>query len=314
VLAEQVRSGLVETLHDGAVAVVGTAGELIAWQRDIDRPFYFRSAAKPFQAAVSVSCGAPLVGEHLALACASHSGDPVHVGLTRSILEAAGLTEDHLRCPPDWPLHREAERRLLRSGHVAPRRIWNNCSGKHAAMLAACVASGWETSTYLDPNHPLQLRITDFMKEVSGPVEPVGVDGCGVPVFRANARAMAGAFARLAIASELAAIWSVMHAYPQLVSGPGRPDAAIAIATNAAAKGGARGTIGVALKGRLGIAVKSWDGSDIVAGLGAVATLHLMGELPSLAEKRLERFLFPPVLGGGTEVGRFEPRLELRWS
>lgn len=313
-LAEQVRSGLVETYHDGAVAAVGPSGDLIAWHGDIDRAFFFRSAAKPFQAAVSVASGALLQREQLALACASHSGEPVHVALVRSILESVGLTEADLRCPPDWPLRREAERRLSRSGEMAPRRIWNNCSGKHAAMLAACVTSGWDPSTYLAPDHPLQLRITDFMNEVAGPVEPRGVDGCGAPVFRTSVRAMAGAFARLATTSTLAAVWSVMHSYPQLVSGPGRPDAAIATAVNAAAKGGARGTMGVAVRGRLGIAVKCWDGSDVVVGMGAMAALQQLGELSGLAEEQLERFLRPPVTGGGVKVGRFEPKLELRWS
>jgi L-asparaginase II len=314
VLAEQVRSGLVETFHEGAVAVVGQAGELIASAGEIDRPFFFRSAAKPFQAAVSVRCGARLEHERLALACASHSGEPVHVAVVRSILESAGLTEDDLGCPRDWPLRREAERRLVRSGQTAPRRLWHNCSGKHAAMLAACVASGWDPATYLLPNHPFQLRTIAFMNEVAGPVEPVGVDGCGAPVFRTNARVMAGAFARLAADTDLASIWAAMHSYPRLVSGSGRPDSAIATVVNAAAKGGARGLMGVALKARLGLAVKSWDGSDVVAGIAAVAALKQLGELPSLAEERLDRFAHPVVLGGGIEVGRFEPRLKLRWS
>lgn len=121
-LAEQVRSGLVETFHDGAVAIVEPSGELIASAGEIDRPFFFRSAAKPFQAAVAQLCGAGLERERLALACASHSGEPVHIALVRSILGGAGLAEGDLRCPPDWPLRAEAARRLARSGEVAARR------------------------------------------------------------------------------------------------------------------------------------------------------------------------------------------------
>lgn len=312
-LAEQVRSGLVETFHDGAVAIVGPSGELIASAGEIDRPFFFRSAAKPFQAAVSQTCGAGLERERLALACASHSGEPVHIALVRSILEGAGLSEDDLRCPPDWPLRADAARRLARSGEIAARRIWHNCSGKHAAMLAACVASGWDPAGYLNPDHPLQLRITDFMNQIAGPVEPVGLDGCGAPVSRTTVRGMARAFGQLATSPDLSHVWTAMHAYPQLASGPGRSDAAIATSVNAAAKGGARGTMGVAVRGRLGIAVKCWDGSDVVAGLAAVESLHQLGELSQLAEGVLERFVHPVVYGGGTVAGRFESRLELRW-
>lgn len=312
-LAEQVRSGLVETFHEGAVAIVEPTGDLVASAGEIDRPFFFRSAAKPFQAAISQSCGAGLERERLALACASHSGEPVHVALVRSILEGAGLTEADLQCPPDWPLRAEAARRLARSGEVAARRIWHNCSGKHAAMLAACVASGWDPLGYLNPNHPLQARITGFMDEIAGPVAPVGVDGCGAPVFRTTVRDMARAFGQLANSPDLSQVWSAMHAYPQLVSGPGRPDAAIATAVNAAAKGGARGTLGVALRGRLGIAVKCWDGSEVVAGMAAVESLRLLGELSQYAEGVLERFAHPLVHGGGAVAGSFESRLELRW-
>jgi L-asparaginase II len=181
-------------------------------------------------------------------------------------------------------------------------------------MLAACVASGWDPANYLLPEHPLQRRITDFMNDVAGPVEPVGVDGCGAPVFRTTVRAMAGAFSQLATASELNQISAVMHAYPQLIAGPGRPDSAIATALNAVAKGGARGTMGVGIRGRLGIAVKCWDGSDMVTGIAAVAALRQIGELPTHAEKALERVGNPVVMGGDGVAGSFRSTLELRWS
>lgn len=313
-LAEEVRSGLVETVHDGAVAVVSVSGELIASYGQIDRPFYFRSSAKPFQAAVSQACGAGLGREQLALACASHDGDPVHVALVESILASAGLTANDLRNPPGWPLSGSAERRLAASGHTTPSRLWHNCSGKHAAMLAATVASGWDPSTYLDRQHPLQIRITEAIRDVAGPVDPIGVDGCGAPVFATTAHGMAKAFARLSDADEFVEIFDVMHAFPALVSGVDNVDAAIATQLDAVAKRGAAGAIGIGLRRRLGIAVKVWGGSGLIAGVAGLAALDQVGALTPCARERLQQHSHPVVKGGGQAVGRFEPRLELRWQ
>jgi L-asparaginase II len=314
VLAEEVRSGLVETVHDGAVAIVSASGELIASYGEIDRPFYFRSSAKPFQAAVSQACGAGLAREQIALACASHDGEPVHVALVESILASAGLTANDLRNPPGWPLSGSAQRRLAASGQTTPSRLWHNCSGKHAAMLAATVASGWDPATYLDPHHPLQALITDSIRSVAGPVEPIGVDGCGAPVFATTARGMGRAFARLSVADELLEIFDAMHAFPALVSGVDNVDAAIATQLNAVAKRGAAGVIGIGLRGGLGIAVKVWGGSGLVAGVAGLAALDQLGALTPFARERLQRHSHPVVKGGGQAVGRFEPRLELRWQ
>lgn len=313
-LAEEVRSGLVETVHDGTVAVVSASGEVLAFYGEIDRPFYFRSSAKPFQAAVSQACGAGLVREQLALACASHDGEPVHVALVESILASAGLTANDLGNPPGWPLSRSAGRRLAARGHATPSRLWHNCSGKHAVMLAATVASGWDTSNYLDPKHPLQARITDSMREVAGPVDPIGVDGCGAPVFATTARGMARAFARLSVAAEFHEVFDAMHAFPALVSGVDNVDAAIATQLDAVAKRGAAGALGIGLRGRLGIAVKVWSGSGLIAGIAGLAALDQLGALTPYARERLQPHSHPVVKGGGQPVGRFEPRLELQWQ
>jgi L-asparaginase II len=314
VLAEEVRSGLVETIHDGAVAVVDPSGELVASYGEIDRPFYFRSSAKPFQAAVSQACGAGLVREQVAVACASHDGEPVHVALVESILTGAGLTPDDLRNPPGWPLATGAERRLVAGGANRPSRLWHNCSGKHAAMLAATVASGWDPASYLDPSHPLQARITEAVKDVAGPVDPVGVDGCGAPVFATTARGMGRAFARLSTATEFLDVFDAMHAFPALVSGAGNVDAAIATHLDAVAKRGAAGALGISLRGRLGVAIKVWGGSNLVAGVAGLAALDQLGALTPFAKERLEKHSHPLVKGGGQTVGRFEPRMELRWQ
>lgn len=311
-LAVRVRSGLVETMHHGAVAVAGADGELVAKAGDIDRPFYLRSAAKPFQATVSQGAGASLAPVELALATGSHRGQPVHVAIVESMLAAAGLDESHLRCPPSWPLSEAATRRLVASGEVQPRAIWNNCSGKHAGFLRACAASGWPVDSYLHPEHPLQRGIVELVTELSGhPAEPVGIDGCGAPVLRTTARAMARLFARLAVMGEMSEILDTMHRYPALVSSNGEGDTSIAVTANAAAKGGAQGCLGVAVRGRHGVAVKSWDGSMEMAVVGAIAALWQVGDLWPEAMRRLEALARPPVTGGGRVVGVVEPRLDL---
>jgi L-asparaginase II len=311
-LAVRVRSGLVETLHHGAVAVAGSDGELVASAGDVDQPFYLRSAAKPFQAFVSQESGAGLEPVQLALASASHRGHPVQVAVVGAMLESAGLDESHLRCPPAWPIAESAARRLAASGETEPRAIWNNCSGKHAAFLRACVASGWPVDSYLHPDHPLQRRIIDLVTDLSGEgAEPVGIDGCGAPVLRTTAVAMACLFARLGTMEELSQVFQAMHRYPALVSANGEGDASVAQATNAAAKGGAQGCLGVAVKGRHGVAVKSWDGSLEIATMTAIAALEKVGDLWPEAVRRLEPLARPPVLGAGMVVGAVESRLDL---
>ncbi len=313
-LAEQVRSGLVETVHDGAVAVVDATGDLVAFSGEIERPFFFRSAAKPFQAATSQAAGAGLEREELAMACASHDGEPVHLALVAGMLKAAGFDENDLQCPPDWPIRSDAERRLVVAGERHPRRLFNNCSGKHAAMLRACLSSGWDPARYLEPGSPLQQQVTDLISEVSRLPLRVGVDGCGAPVHNTTTLGMARAFVRLAVDDYFTPILAAMHSFPGLVSGVGNADAAIGRHIDGAAKRGARGALGVAVRGRFGIAVKCWDGSDLVAGMASIATLDRLGVIPEPAWESLDRHRQPQVKGGGHRVGNFRSLLDLQWA
>jgi len=313
-LAEQVRSGLVETTHDGAVAVVDWTGELVAWIGDIERPFFFRSAAKPFQATVSQAAGAGLVPEELALACASHDGEAVHLAIVEAMLGRAGLGEEDLRCPPGWPIRAEAERRLLVEGVRHPRRLFHNCSGKHAAMLRACVNSGRDPARYLEPGSPLQQQITELIGDVSRVNVRLGVDGCGAPVHSTTVLGMARAFVRLAVDEEFIPVYRAMHSYPRLVSGISNADSAIAVNADAVAKRGARGAMGISVRRRFGVAVKCWDGSDLVAGMSAIATLDELGVFPSGVWESLQRHRQPMVKGGGLPVGNYRSLLELRWA
>ena len=297
------------------MAVVAPAGTMIGSSGDIDRPFYIRSSAKPFQATVSQEAGADLTPLEMAVACASHRGFPAHIALVSSMLRVAGLDESALQCPPAWPLASEASRLVVRRGGSEPRRVWHNCSGKHAGFLRACVAAGWPTESYLSPDHPLQRRVVALVSELGEyQVEPVGVDGCGAPVLRTTVTAMALMFAKLATERRLEHARAAMHQYPALVAANGEGDTEIAITLDGVAKGGAAGCVGVGLRDRLGLAVKSWDGLGTVANLGAVAALDQVGALTPTALAALESTMRPPVFGGGRLVGHLESRLVLEMT
>ncbi len=314
-LAAKTRSGLVETIHDGAVAVVSADGDLIAWSGEIDRPFYLRSAAKPFQAAAAQEAGAQLGTPELAVASGSHDAHPVHVAFVESMLHTVGLGESDLLCPRDWPLSPDAGRRLARDGHAVPRRIWHNCSGKHAAWLRAARAQDWPTHNYLEPDHPIQQRILELVSHLGKyRADPAGIDGCGAPVLRTTTRAMARLFAGLSSEASLRPIFTAMHRYPALVSGTGNGDTSIAMAINAAAKRGAEGCIGVGVENRLGIAVKSWDGLQIAADVGVAAALDATCQSSAHVMRQLDVVGRPKIKGGGMTVGEVEPRLELQWA
>ena len=172
VLAEVVRDGFVEGHHRGSLVVLAADGSIEKSLGDPASPFFPRSSNKPVQASAMLRSGLELSGARLALATASHSGEPFHVDLVRRMLAETDLEESHLQCPPELPLdQREAERALAAAGadpQSARSRLFMNCSGKHAAMLAACALNGWPLETYLDPGHPLQKLIAETLESLSG--------------------------------------------------------------------------------------------------------------------------------------------------
>jgi len=308
VIVGVVRSGLVEALHPVTAAAVDPHGRVLATLGDdLERPFYARSASKPLQGAVAQAAGADLVPEELAVVCASHGGQPIHVAYVRSILAGAGLSEDDLVCPPAWPMTESAARRAAVSGHDRPLPVFHNCSGKHSGMLRACVASGWSLD-YPRFDHPLQRRIAGFLTEMCRcPTEPAGVDGCGVPAFRTTVVGLAGAFARLAVEPDLAPIRTAMARFASLTSDGDRREARLARWFPAAVKGGAQGCLGVAWYGGLGVAAKSWSGDPAPAAVAAVELLRRLAVLPDSPFEQLAEVSRPPVLGGGEVVGTLEP-------
>ncbi len=281
VLAEVIRSGFVESRHRGSLVVLAADGSVALAAGTVDLPVFPRSSNKPMQAAAMLTCGLALDGSLLALAAASHSGEEFHIAGVREILGRAGLTESDLQCPPDLPLDELARDAWLRAGGAADP-VHMNCSGKHAAMLATCVAAGWPTASYRDPGHPLQVRIRHVVERLAlEPVGVTGVDGCGAPLLAVSLAGLARAFRSLVLAEPGSAerrVADAMRAHPIWTSGTARPEAAMAGAVpGLLMKSGAEGVCAFALADGRAAAVKFDDGAQrAVPPLMATLLLDLL--------------------------------------
>jgi L-asparaginase II len=317
VLAEVVRSGFIESRHRGALAALDADGRVLHAAGTADAPMFPRSSNKPLQAVAMLRCGLALDGRLLALAAASHSGEDFHVAGVREILAGAGLAEDALQCPPDWPLDDDARRAHILAGGTADR-VHMNCSGKHAAMLATCVLNGWPTRTYTDPDHPLQQQVRVVVSELAcEPVTATGVDGCGAPLMAISVGGLARAFRALVLAAEGTAeraVADAMRAYPAWTSGTTRPERILMEAVpGLLLKSGAEGVDAFALAdGRAG-AVKIDDGA---ARGGLPVTVALLTELgagrePGADPATLAGLASIAVTGGEQVVGEVRATLPL---
>lgn len=302
-LAGVERGRFVESRHFGSLVALGPDGAVVAVlgaPRDVILP---RSSVKPIQAVACLEAGAALAGRHLALAAASHGGEDKHVAAVREILAGAGLSEDALQCPPDMPGHAETRRRLIAAG-AAPSRIRMNCSGKHAAMLAACVASGWPTASYRDPEHPLQRRISQLLAERAGePIAHVTVDGCGAPLFGISLIGLARAIRSLVVeepGTPGRAVADAMREHPYYVAGSGQVNTVVMQKVpGTLCKGGAEGVIVAVTASGAAVAVKAIDGSARATTAVVLTALRELGEDIGAVADLTE----VPVLGGGVPVG-----------
>jgi L-asparaginase II len=234
-LAVVERGGRVESVHDGAVAVVDADGSLVAWAGSPGLCAFTRSALKPLQAFPFVAAGGPkhfgLSSEQVALLCASHSGEAKHQVAVADLLRRAGVAPDELGCGTHAPY-------VYDTLHEAPppppySPLGHNCSGKHAGMLAFCAMCGWPRASYLDPAHPVQAAIRDAIARLAG-VGPdtlvPAIDGCSAPNYALPLASLARAFARIARGTGDAddgacrRIADAMAAHPDYVSGEGRSD------------------------------------------------------------------------------------------
>jgi len=302
------RSGFNESVHCGAGVVIDADGRLVASIGDPELSIYLRSSLKAFQAAAMVDAGLDLPANLLALVCASHSGESFHLEGVLTILANAGLGADALGNVATLPYGEAARTEVLAAGGLASS-LFQNCSGKHAGMLATCVVNGWSTDDYLDAGHPLQRMISEWIGSHGAPVHHVGVDGCGAPTHVLAIRDGASLLRGMAMSSS--SVLDAMAAYPDLVGGTGRDVTNwMRAVPGLVAKDGAEGVQALVLTEgeRRGWAAlyKIADGNSEVRSAVIPAALAVMGVDVErvMAESGLG---VVPVHGGGVPVGTIAP-------
>lgn len=339
-LVEVRRGAITESRHRGHIVVVEPGARIVSHVGAPETVTFLRSSAKPFQAVPLLVSGAAdhfgFTDKEIALACASHNGEPIHTQLALSMLTKVGLGPKALKCGAHEPYSQKAAADLHARGE-APNVLHNNCSGKHAGMLAVAKHLGAPIETYDLPENPVQLAIGRVIAEFSGiALEDlaVGIDGCGVPVFGITVKAMALAFARLVAPPEAfdeetrkacARIVKVMTAYPELIGGTAdRLDTEIMKAAPGlvVSKVGAEGvyTAGIVPSGEwprgLGLALKIEDGDDHRARPTVVIeALRQLGVLHNESLEAVSRYAFFPVKNlRGEVVGEIRASFDLPMS
>ncbi len=306
-LAVTTRSGRIDALHYGSVVLADPRGTILYSFNDPDFPTYLRSSIKMIQALPVVLSGAAerfgFTDAELAICCASHSGSDMHLKTVSGILAKIGCTQSDLGCgahiPDDLP-----ERRHLICSDLAPTQLHNNCSGKHAGMLASCVASGWPVEDYLSIEHPLQQWILDLMSEYSGVAREnigIGVDGCSLPACYMPISGAARLIARFMEKSQDpatpdAAILKAIAARPEMIHAPGAFDTELVRVTGGRllAKGGAMAMFLIGVQspqhGPIGLAVKLEDGNMTPMPVVVMNVLVSLGLLNEDEIAQLENF------------------------
>lgn len=330
-LAVVTRGDVNESHHLGDLVIANADGHVLSAVGNPARVAYFRSSQKPLQALAVVQTGAAdrfgLTETELSICCASHSGSRMHVTTVQGILDKLGLDPSALQCGVHDPGDSAERTRLIRAGE-APSPLHNNCSGKHAGMLASTLALGAPVASYLDRDHPLQQLTARNMAIMTGVAEAdlrYGVDGCGAPVVAVPLRAMATAYARLAnpdglpddLPAAAARIMAATALAPDMVASPGAFNSELLAAGEGhlIAKGGAEGAFMVGLRDprRLGLAMKFADGSGRGIAPVTMAALNAVGGLSAGARDRLAAHVQPRITNcHGTHVGDVKAVLELQ--
>jgi L-asparaginase II len=321
VLVEVTRGPLVESRHRGAVAVCDAQGKSVLALGDVTAPIFPRSAVKALQALPLIEQGAAerfsLSDEELALACASHSGEPAHIAGVEHMLAKAGLAPSDLRCGAHWPIAQGAVAAVARSG--APSPLHNNCSGKHAGFLCVARAIGADPADYWRPEHPVQRLVRGVLEDFTGASlgeASCAIDGCSVPTLAVPLHHLAHGFAKFAHgdgvsperARAAARLRQACAKAPWFVAGSGRfcTDIMQLVGERVFVKTGAEGVYCAALpRHGLGIAVKCDDGASRAAQAMIAAVIARFLPLAASERAALKRFVAPVQRNwNGFEVGQ----------
>jgi L-asparaginase II len=326
-VVEVTRGSRVESRHAVHVAVAHATRGIVASSGDASHVSFVRSAIKMFQALPLVEDGAvdalQITLQELALCTASHNAEPFHVNTARSLLAKAGVDETALACGPHDPMYPPAAE-ALRAAGASPGRIHNNCSGKHAGMLALARHHGWPLAGYHTLRHPLQQRVLQTFASWSG-VEAgaidIATDGCGLPTFAAPLDRVAIACARFAAAAgntPAAVVVGAMTTFPQFVAGAGRLCTVLMQQARSRlfAKVGAEGYYCAGIPERqLGVAIKVEDGARRASEPALLAVLHAIDVLSEADLDEMREFSHPSILNTrGDVVGEIRARVNLDWA
>ncbi|MER3389582.1 MAG: asparaginase [Microcella sp.] len=304
-LARLERSGLVESRHLGAAAVVDASGRVLRAVGDTSATVYPRSTLKPLQAIAMLEAGARFTDEQLVLATASHCGSALHLAVVEGMLAEDGRTGDDLQCPVEPPLG-SRERAERAAAGLPATRVTMNCSGKHAGFLRASDALGADARQYLNVEHPVQRRVTETIAQWTGePVHRTAVDGCGAPLHATSLAALGRGIARVGTghSPHAAALMSAVLAQPWAIDGVGRANTVVVERLGLLAKIGAEGLLVLASSQGVAVAVKMLDGGMRATTPVALALLAAEGVVDSAAADEVAASLAQPVRGGGEIVG-----------
>jgi L-asparaginase II len=323
-LVEVTRGRLVESRHRGSVSVVDADGGIVLSLGDMDRRVFPRSAVKALQALPLIETGIAdkygLTDEEIALACASHSGEPEHARVAQSMLTKAGRDVSCLECGTHWPMGEAAARQLAADGKT-PSALHNNCSGKHAGFVCLACGLGEDTRGYVSADHPVQQRVREAMEEITGAChteEKSGIDGCSIPTYAIPLPSLAFGFARFGTGAGLSGegraaaerIRKAVARHPFMVAGTGRFDTKLMeiLGERAFVKVGAEGVYCATFPELgYGIALKADDG-HVRAAEAMMGALALRFLPLSDAERNAVSALAQPVFKNwnGIEVGRIQ--------
>lgn len=315
-LAVVTRAGLVESRHIGSAVLLDPQGEVLASLGEPEAITFPRSALKPLQAVASLRAGALISPESVALACGSHLGTPRHQELAATTLAKERLDETYLKCPAAYPgRSKDLEEHLRAEKPKTPLAF--NCSGKHAAFLAAARTQGSRLATYTDPNHPVQQVVNEVYAEYCEETPTAtGVDGCGAPAAAMSLTGLARGIGKLASAltrrdAEVHAftVAQAMLDYPWAVRGPGEADTVVMEQLGLLSKLGAEGILVVAAPDGTAAAVKTLDGSSRANHLVALSLLASRGKIELNDLQRVLTILVKPITGGADETPAGELRL-----
>lgn len=305
VVAQLIRDGRVESVHQGIIAVVDASGNSLLERGQTSCVVFPRSTLKPLQTIAALDLGVELTPLEVALGTASHCGSLRHRFAIGDMLARQGLDPSQLQCPPDWPLG-QAERAEMAASEGAPSRVAMNCSGKHAAFLATCRHAGFAEDTYLAPSHPLQAAIVKTIEDYAG--EKIGfssTDGCGAPLHAVSVAGLALAIARISAGNDASSrtLLDALGTHAWALDGEGRANTITIEAIGGIAKIGAEGLVVIGTPHGVAVAVKIIDGSMRATTPVALQALVTVGAITANTAAGIMAQIPDPVLGGAEIIG-----------